>query len=175
MKKYILLLFLTPSLIAFGQPGNQSLKSVLLQQLKSTHNVKDWFVPVNIAVDGLTAGQASSMPKEGNHSVGQLAYHLLFWNERQLKKFKGEKEDPFDGDNTETFDKFSEKQWNDTVKKLDEVLTEIENLVANASDDQLNAWAPTIANISTHNAYHIGEMVYIRKLQGTWDPEKGVK
>jgi hypothetical protein len=26
-----------------------------------------------------------------------------------------------------------------------------------------------------HNAYHIGQIVYIRKLQGSWDPEKGVK
>jgi hypothetical protein len=35
--------------------------------------------------------------------------------------------------------------------------------------------APTIANICTHNAYHIGQIVYVRKLQGSWNPDKGVK
>jgi hypothetical protein len=32
-----------------------------------------------------------------------------------------------------------------------------------------------LKNIGTHNAYHIGQIVYVRKEQGTWDPEKGVK
>ncbi len=31
-----------------------TLKSILLEQLKTTHNVKDWFVPVNIALEDLT-------------------------------------------------------------------------------------------------------------------------
>ncbi len=26
-----------------------------------------------------------------------------------------------------------------------------------------------------HNAYHIGQIIFVRKLQGSWDPEKGVK
>ena len=32
-----------------------------------------------------------------------------------------------------------------------------------------------LSHISTHNAYHIGQMVFVRKLQGAWEPEKGVK
>jgi len=31
------------------------------------------------------------------------------------------------------------------------------------------------AIIATRNAYHIGQIVYVRKLQGSWNPEKGVK
>jgi hypothetical protein len=30
-------------------------------------------------------------------------------------------------------------------------------------------------SICTHNAYHVGQIVYVRKLQGSWNPEKGVK
>ena len=61
------------------------LRSVLLEQLKTTHNKKDWFVPISVAVDGLTAEQAMWKDNSGNHSVGQLAYHLLFWNQHQKK------------------------------------------------------------------------------------------
>ena len=32
-----------------------------------------------------------------------------------------------------------------------------------------------IAHVGAHNAYHIGQILYVRKLQGVWDPNKGVK
>jgi len=172
MKKIPLLLVLgTLSLTSFSQ----NTKTILLDQLKSTHNVKNWFVPVNIALEGLTAEQAMWTDGSGNHSAGQLAYHLLFWNMRQLNDFKGIKNDKFSGDNEETFNKFDQKQLNDVVKKLDGVLTELEKLVENASEKQLTEWAPTIANVSAHNAYHTGQIIFVRKLQGSWNPEKGVK
>ena len=44
-----------------------------------------------------------------------------------------------------------------------------------ADDQRLAASASTIAHVGAHNAYHIGQMVYIRRLQGTWDPSKGAK
>jgi ketosteroid isomerase-like protein len=152
-----------------------SLKTVLLRQLKTTHSQKDWFVPVNIALEGLTAKQAMWKDGSGNHSIGQLAYHIAFWNERSLKKFNNENVENFNGDNNETFDKFDEKQWSDVVKKVDEVLAGWEKAIQNADEAKLNEWQETIANISTHNAYHTGQIIFLRKLQGSWDPEKGVK
>jgi len=29
--------------------------------------------------------------------------------------------------------------------------------------------------VGAHNAYHIGQMIYVRKEQGSWNPDKGVK
>ena len=89
----------------------QSLKSVLVQQLKTTHDKQEWFVPANIALEGVTSEQAVWKDESGNHSIGQLANHLLFWNERVLTKFKGGKESPFSGNNEETFNSFSKEQW----------------------------------------------------------------
>jgi hypothetical protein len=173
MKKLLLLILAVVSFGA-GAQNSASTKAVLLEQLKSTHNVKNWFVPVNVALEGLSAEQATWKDK-GNHSAGQLAYHILFWNERQLKDFKGEKNASFSGNNEETFDKFDQKQWSDIVKRLDQVLTDIEKWVEAASDDQLKKHASTIANISAHNAYHTGQIISVRKAQGSWDAEKGVK
>jgi uncharacterized damage-inducible protein DinB len=153
----------------------QTLKTVLVNQLKTTHDKQDWFVPVNIALDGLTAEQAAWKDGSGNHSIGQLANHLLFWNERQLIKFKGQNPPAFSGNNEETFNAFTKEQWNETVKKLNNVLTELEKIIENADEASLKSWAETIANISTHNSYHTGQIVFARKLQGSWQPEKGVK
>jgi hypothetical protein len=54
-------------------------------------------------------------------------------------------------------------------------MTDWEQAVDGADDKKVALWASTIAHIGTHNAYHIGQMVYVRKLQGVWDPNKGVK
>ena len=67
----------------------------------------------------------------------------------------------FSGNNDETFVKFDEKQWKDTVKQLDQVMTELEKFVESADEKKLSSMATTIANISTHNAYHVGQIVYL--------------
>ena len=172
MKK-ILLSFVI--LMVSLQLSGQSLKSVLVQQLKTTHDKQDWFVPIRVALEGVTAEQATWKDNSGNHSIGQLANHLLFWNERLLTKFKGGKEAPFSGNNEETFNSFTKEQWTETVKKLNAILTELEQVVQNADEAFLKSNADTIANISTHNAYHTGQIIVVRRLQGSWNPEKGVK
>lgn len=184
LKPILLALLLSPFALAQtpAQPA-PTLKSLLLAQLRSTHNKAEWFVPVNTAVAGLTPEQARWIPKsEGpnnpapaDHSVGMLAYHLLFWNTEALAKFKGEKVPPVPADNTETFNKFDATNWPDTVKKLDAVLTAWEQAVEAADDAKIQANASTIAHIGTHNAYHTGQIIIIRKLQGSWNPDKGVK
>jgi DinB superfamily len=184
-KPILLALLLSPIALAqtpkpTGPPP--TLKSVLLAQLRSTHNKAEWFVPVNTALAGLTPEQARWIPKsEGpnnpapeDHSVGMLAYHLLYWNIESLAQLKGEKPPPPPSDNTETFNKFDANNWPDTVKKLDAVLTEIEQVVEAYDDAKVAANAERIAHIGTHNAYHTGQIIMIRKLQGSWDPKKGV-
>lgn len=152
-----------------------TIKSVLLRQFKTTYNEKDWFVPATIAIDGLTAKQAMWTDGSGNHSVGQLANHLIFWNERLLHRFRNEPNEKFSGNNDETFNSFDEKKWDETVKKLDEVFSAWETEIKNADEAKLNEWYEGISNMNTHNAYHTGQIIFVRKLQGSWNPEKGVK
>jgi uncharacterized damage-inducible protein DinB len=176
MKLRIVMFLLLVSAFSYAQDKKPTtLKGVLLEQLRTTHNVKDWFVPANTAVAGLTAEQASWKDGSGNHSIGQLAYHLAFWDAESLAKFKGQTPPKFSGNNDETFDNFDAKQWDATVKKLDEVLTEWEKAVEAADDAKLKEWASVIAHIGAHNAYHIGQIIYIRKEKGWWNPENGVK
>jgi len=176
MKKLFAILLVIFVVHANGQTSKApTLKSILLSQLHSTHDVKEWFVPANVAVAGLTADQAKWTDGSGNHSVGQLANHLIFWNLQQLLKFKNLPQPPFSGNNDETFNAFDSKNWAATVQRLDSVLTAIEKAVEQADEAKLQAWYNNLAHINTHNAYHIGQMIFVRKLQGAWDPEKGVK
>jgi hypothetical protein len=121
-----------------------TLRELLLAKLRSTHTNAEWFVPANTAVKGLTAEQANWTDGKGNHSVGQLAYHLVFWNRRNLANLKGEKLDKFSGNNDETFDKFDSKTWNETLKQLDEVMSELEKWVQTADEAKLKESAQSL-------------------------------
>jgi uncharacterized damage-inducible protein DinB len=176
MRRLALLLLLALPLAAPAEDKKPTtLRGVLLEQLHTTHDKEDWFVPLNVAVAGLTADQAKWNPGKGNHSVGQLAYHIWYWNDRELTQFKGGKPAPFDGNNNETFDKFNDGQWDELVKKLNQLMSDWEKAVETADDQKLAQNASVIAHIGAHTAYHVGQILYVRKLQGVWDPNKGVK
>jgi uncharacterized damage-inducible protein DinB len=153
----------------------RTLREVLLEQLHTTHDQEDWFVPISIAVEGLTPEQAKWTSGHGDHSIGQIVNHLAFWDQRNLDTFEGRKPSKFDGNNDETFNSFDSKTWAETVKRLDTVMKNWERAVEKADDAKLAGAASTIAHIGTHNAYHLGQILYVRKLQGAWDPAKGVK
>jgi hypothetical protein len=136
-------------------PKPVTLRSILLEQLRTTHNEKTGLFLSMWPWKGLPPSVASWKDGSGNHSVGQLTNHLLFWDREELAKFKGERKEKFSGNNDETFNNFDSKKWNDTVKQLDRVMTELENLVETADDKKLQAWA--------------SEIVHIRTMLITWD------
>jgi uncharacterized damage-inducible protein DinB len=172
---YVVLILLTCFAAQAQNTRPPTLKSILLEQLRTTHNVKDWFVPVDSAIDGLTPAQANWTDGKGNHSIAQLTTHLIYWDERSLKQFNGETPAKFDGNNDETFAPVDDKTWPATIKKIDDVMSKWEKDIEAADEAKLAKWYSTIAHIGTHNAYHIGQILYVRKLQGVWDPSKGVR
>ena len=119
--------------------------------------------------------QQPSSPAD--HSVGMLAIHLLFWNSEQLAKFKGEKPAHPSPPKTPNLQQIRRHQLaRHRYAKLDAVLTDnrTRRRKCQRRPDRQHG-PPTIAHIGTHNAYHTGQIIYVRKLQGSWDPNKGVK
>ena len=152
-----------------------TLKQVLLNQLKTTHNKEEWFAPLNIAIEGITPEQANWKEKGKDHSIAELTNHIIFWNQENLAKFLDQPVPNFSGDNNSTFTSVDKITWPITVRRADSVMINWENAIAAADEAKLQKWYDIIAHISTHNAYHTGQIVYIRKLQGSWNPDKGVK
>jgi uncharacterized damage-inducible protein DinB len=177
MCRSLLLAFFAVAFAA-GQSAPQkpvTLKEVLLEQLRTTDDQKDWFVPISVAIEGLTPEQAKWTDGKGNHSIGQLVNHLAFWNARALQQVKHEKPAAFDGNNDETFNSFDAKTWSETAKRLNSLMKQWEQAVEQTDDEKLKQSASLVAHVGTHNAYHVGQIVYIRRLQGSWNPANGVK
>src|ERR1700756_2477050 len=110
MRKYLIALLLGVSSLAQAQQPktDPTLKTVLLQELRETHNEKAWFVSEKEAVAGLTGEQAAWSDGK-NHSVGQLVQHMNYWNSANLARLKHQPA-PKTPDNDATF-AFDPKQW----------------------------------------------------------------
>jgi uncharacterized damage-inducible protein DinB len=157
-------------------------QTILLRQMAANHIEPNWFVPVEQALEGLTEEQAS-VKKGDSNSIWEIVNHLVFWNERYLNRFKGIAPAKSIESNDESFDKDANEDWETTKERLRNVLTDWKTLLQEADDeflqrsaheDRHDPWYSVIANINIHNAYHIGQIIEIRKTQGTWDPKKGV-
>jgi hypothetical protein len=177
----IMLIYSSVSLIPVSTAAQQTpkkeeatLRSILLEQFRNAWNKEDWYAPVSVAVEGLTAKQAMWKPADSVHSAGELAYHILFWSSNQLEHFNGNKT-PDVKDNNESFTAFTEASWTATVQKLNKCMADWEKAIATCDEAKLKKWASGIDHLNTHIAYHTGQIIIIRKLAKNWDPSKGVK
>lgn len=162
-------------------------KEIILEQMASCHKQTGWFITAETAVDDITQEQAWQKDESGN-SIMQIVIHLIFWNERYLSRFNNIVMPKFEGNNRETFEPESlgvnELDWESAKSRLDKVLSGFYSAVKDADEDKLNSpaikdqpdsWYSYLGQITLHNAYHIGQIVTIRKHHGNWDREKGFK
>ncbi|KIL42308.1 hypothetical protein SD70_01990 [Gordoniibacillus kamchatkensis] len=157
-----------------------SKKDVLLDQLAACHNDPSWFPPFAEAVQGLTAEQAAWRKDDSSHSIWQLVVHLTYWNKKWLNYFVGKETFVTVGDNNDSTFQFeaavNKENWISTVHALDAAYLACREVIAGYPESKLDEmvqgypgecpWWGAVSNLCTHNAYHIGQIVYIRKQQG---------
>lgn len=158
-----------------------SRKQTLLLQLAACHDTKNWFAPLNQAVQGLSAHQAEQRITPDGHSVRQLVNHIIFWNNWYLAKFNGEGLAPM-GDDYDSFTDLADT-WEATAARADQVMAGWRQAIATADEQRLDApvtpgrdaiWADTISHLILHTAHHTGQIVTVRRELGLWDPALGV-
>lgn len=163
-----------------------TMKEILLGQFKTCYDENGWFVALKNALHNLSAEDAAWKADGADNSIWGILAHLNFYNERYLRKFKGEQVEKLTMDNSETFAGASdaaEEDWRKEIERFDRVMNGWREEIEQASDERLaeqvsqkhpNLWANVIADINAHNAHHGGQIVLLRKLQGSWDAAKGV-
>lgn len=171
--KYSLILFaFVLSITSCSEKSkNTDMRSFLVEQLKNTHTEQDWFIPIKKALDGISFEQSNVNDSTDNHSISEIVSHVLYWNEINLKAFKGEEVGDYleeESQNAETFQFSSAGNWDETVRKLDSIQTEWELAVEKSTDEKLLLWQSEISDLASHNAYHTGQIIYIRKQNGWW-------
>lgn len=146
----------------------------LLEQFTATFDKKQWCVSLRDAVTGLTDEQARQRVAPDEHSIYDLVVHLVFWNDRYLHKLRGQ-ELPKVMSNEESFRLDTDLHFDQLMVRADEVFSQWQAALAESlPTDGENDWPAIVSNINLHNAYHIGQIVLLRKLQGSWQKAYGV-
>jgi uncharacterized damage-inducible protein DinB len=148
---------------------------ILKSIFNTSYNKTEWFVAFNQAVKGLTQQQATQKISSGTQSIFEIVAHLTYWNERYLKKMRGEQQSsPMLTDNELTFTQSGITDWNQLLQKAETVFEAWGKHLEGLSEKDTEHYT-AIANTSMHNAYHIGQIVTLRKLQSNWNVSEGVK
>ncbi len=161
-------------------------KETLLEQFTACYDENGWFVALKNAVKNLTAEQAIWKTENLENSICEILAHLNFYNEAYLKRFKGIDYVYPTSENSETFssaETATEDGWRAEIERFDSVMSEWRNLLEAADENKFNeAFSATnkslcsslLAHVNVHNAHHGGQIVLLRKLQGSWDVKQGV-
>jgi len=161
-------------------------KQILLEQFSACYDENGWFVAIKNALSGVTAEQAAWKPAGTDNSIWETLAHVAFYNYAYLQRFKGVEYEYSTDDNDETFampEQISDEEWNAAVDRFVKMMDEFRELLTASSEAKFDKRLPTkpdtkwheiISSINAHNAYHGGQIVLLRKLQGSWNPEKGV-
>ncbi|MFX1564830.1 MAG: DinB family protein [Promethearchaeota archaeon] len=136
------------------------------------------------ALRGLTAEQAKQHPIKNERSIWDHLYHIVFWHDMTLRAVQGEE---FDWKAIQGTDwlpkdaKLTQKAWTELVESFTDHLIKLKEITEKEDIDRLLKGfnnTPLGRNIIIefqHNAYHIGQIVLLRKLQGHWPPPEDEK
>lgn len=152
-------------------------KEVLADQLLANADDPSWYTPFKQATEGLSEEDAFRKPSENSNSIAEIAQHLLYWNETWQSRYRASRLDavPRIASNDDSFVVPEGVDFKTLREALLKVLLRWQEELASgkleqpvAGFDEPVEWWQVVANAATHNAYHIGQIVYIRKLQGSW-------
>ena len=161
-------------------------KEFLIDQFVSNYDTDGWFVALGNTFKNLSATDAAWKPDGVDNSIWGIVRHLNFYNERYLKRFNGETVEKSEIENSETFagaESGSEEDWQAEIERFDRVMSGWRNAFEAAdeekfremySEENQTPWAEIVGLMNTHHAHHGGQIVILRKLQGSWDQSKGV-
>jgi uncharacterized damage-inducible protein DinB len=142
-------------------------------------------IPPAAALEGLSSADAERRVSGANHSVAELVAHLNFWQTWFAQRIDGV-DAPMVERAALGWPAVESGSWPDLRTKY---LAGLEHLATIGDDvsrlEQLITPAiefPPLANFTTrdalvhvgvHNAHHLGQIIVLRQLMGTWPPPGG--
>ncbi|PGS56810.1 DinB family protein [Bacillus sp. AFS041924] len=149
-------------------------KDLILNVLDKTYEKESWFAPLKNAIEGITVEQANWKPTgEATKSIWENVNHILYYMERLVVNMEGNKwSNNLDGDETFNFtEQFNdENEWGKVVERLENAHLSLRKLLSNATEVELNrdSFDAKLMDVLLHEAYHTGQIIQIRKMQGSW-------
>lgn len=159
-----------------------SQKKILVSQHEACYEESAWFACALKALEGVSEEDAFWKPSEEVHSVWEIISHLNFYNNKHLQRFKGINVPNETIEIAETYTT-AERDWKKTLADFNAIMSEWKTVLETSDDAKFDEavsakadykWRETISDANLHNAYHIGQIVIVRKLRKNWNEKLGV-
>jgi DinB superfamily len=147
---------------------------LIINVLDSTFDNESWYAPFKHAIDGLTAEQAIWKPAaEATKSIWENVNHLIYYKERLAANLEGrEWTQNLDGEETFflTNQSHDDKEWKKVIERAENAQHNLRQVLGTISDEKLdhNSLEGKLLDIMLHDAYHTGQIIQLRKMQGSW-------
>lgn len=148
-----------------------NIRELLLQYWDNSMEQEDWYPPLGPALKEVTLEQAVWKPGMGAaNSIWENVQHLLYYKERILGRMTDPDGLPAHIGNEETFliPEISEQAWEEARTKLEQLHAQLRSQLERMPEDELEREPERFQSLITHDAYHTGQIVLLRKLQGSW-------
>jgi uncharacterized damage-inducible protein DinB len=147
---------------------------LLLRMLDTTYDQESWYAPFKHAIEGLKAEQASWRPGgEATKTIWENVNHLTYYKERLTAQLEGrEWNQTLDGNETFylTEQLNDDKAWSAVVERVESAHRLLREALGRTTTEELeqNALEEKLLDIMLHEAYHTGQIIQMRKMQGSW-------
>ena len=133
-----------------------------------------WGDSLSDALKGVTAKQAAWRPAEGRRSIGEIVNHLTYWKNVALGQLDAGAV-PAEAPKADWQPTPDEAAWTRALDQLQRshaaLAGQLSGMDEAALDDKPEAkgwpaWKVTFLSMAAHDAYHTGQIVTLRELQG---------
>mgnify|MGYP000330104243 CR=1 FL=1 len=160
-------------------------KTTLLRQYDRCYSENGWFAAVRNVIADVNVEQAAWKPVDAVNCIWESLSHIAYYNNAYLQRFKGVdyEYDVENNDQTFSVGEYDEAAWQADIAYFNAVMQEWRELISSADESKFDqpvssknpiTWAELISDVNAHNAYHGGQIVLLRKMQGIWDETSGV-
>lgn len=157
---------------------------LLLHQKDHTWAQEEWFIPLAGALEGVGAAEAAWQPPGAGNTIWQTVNHCNYYNERLLCKLTGRLFNRVEN-NVATFGEPGNPEdaegWAASLAHTRRVNEELRGVLAELTDEDLEqgrgSYGPGVLAQDLplwvmHDAYHAGQILLIRKMQGSYPAQR---
>ena len=138
-------------------------REMLIQMWDEMWNSYTWIPGWNKSFSDLTAKQAAWKPDPKRNSIWQILNHIAFWRETMVNRLAGK---------PPTDEVVAKRNWESPAEPTDaawrEALARLERshqAIRKALGDE-KVPVEKLRYLLPHDAYHLGQVMYVRALQG---------
>jgi hypothetical protein len=123
-----------------------------------------WAASWKGSIEGLTPAQAVWQPAPGRHSIWQTVLHMVFWRENELRRTASGVKPTADEIARLNFpapEQVTQAAWDEARRRFADTQGRLAAVIADPATN-----IDRISYLLPHDAYHTGQINYLRAMQG---------